>query len=188
MALSPSEFEALYRAHAPEILGYLCRRSAGHDAQDLLAETFLIAWRRRDDLPGPTQRRAWLFGTARRLLLASGRGGLAVVLTDSVDTWSGPEPSGTEADDPTSQIVRTALAALPETDRELLTMTVWEGLQVVEAARVLGLTASAARVRLHRARVRLAADPRIADLILPSGAGQRAGARAGGDQVCANPL
>lgn len=170
MSLSRDEFEALYRAHAPEILGYLRRRGAGEDAQDLLADTFLVAWRRRDDLPETALRRAWLFGTARRLLLAHRRGTQTAIPTDRADSWVTP---ATTDDDATAaaEVVRSALAELPEVDRELLTMTVWERLPVVEAGAVLGLSASAARVRLHRARSRLAADPRLSGL-LPETAGR----------------
>ena len=163
MTLSRDEFEALYRAHAPEILGYLRRRGAGEDAPDLLADTFLTAWRRRDDLPDAAKRRAWLFGTARRLLLAARRGLPVTIPTELTDRWIAPEAPDDNLR--TAAVVRTVLAGLPEADRELLTMTVWEHLPVVEAGAVLGLTASAARVRLHRARTRLAADPRIAGLV-----------------------
>lgn len=161
MAVTREEFATLYRTHAPEILGYLLRRGAADDAQDLLAETFLIAWRRRDDLPAPEQRRAWLFGTARRLLLAHHRTAdyhLSVV--EIVATEASSEPSG-ERD----EIVRDILAELPADDRDLLTLTVWEGLTVAEAGQVLGLQPTAARVRLHRLRRRLSADPRLACLI-----------------------
>lgn len=163
MALTRDEFEPLYRMHAPEILGYLRRRGAGEDAQDLLADTFLTAWRRRDDLPDASLRRAWLFGTARRLLLAHGRQHRAVLLADP----DGPRtlvPPADEADFG-ADLVREALAGLPDIDRELLTMTVWERLPVVEAGAALGLQPSAARVRLHRIRRRLASDPRLIGLL-----------------------
>lgn len=162
MGLSRAEFEALYKSHAPEILGYLRRRGAGDNAQDLLADTFLTAWRRRDDLPAIAQRRAWLFGTARRLLLALHRDATPALPASLLENWSPPRAA---VDDGSADAVRTVLAELPEADRELLTMTVWERLPVVEAGAVLGLNASAARVRLHRIRGRLAKDPRIAALL-----------------------
>lgn len=163
MTLSREEFEALYRTYAPEILGYLRRRGAGDDAQDLLADTFLTGWRRRDDLPEATLRRAWLFGVARRLLLARGRRQQPSALIEASDVRTVPAAAGDDAD--AQEVVRAALADLPDIDRELLTMTVWERLPVVEAGAVLGLKASAARVRLHRVRRRLALDPRLATLL-----------------------
>lgn len=162
MGLSRAEFEALYQSHAPEILGYLRRRGAGANAQDLLADTFLTAWRRRDDLPDAAQRRAWLFGTARRLLLALHREMTPVLSANLLEGWGSPQAA---VDDGSADVVRAVLAELPEADRELLTMTAWERLPVVEAGAVLGLTASAARVRLHRIRGRLAKDPRITGLL-----------------------
>lgn len=164
MALSRDDFEALYRTHAPEILGYLRRRGAGEDAQDLLADTFLTAWRRREDLPEATLRRAWLFGTARRLLMALHRGTQAAALAAATHarlTADAASPSGDSA----TEVVRGALADLSEVDRDLLTMTVWERLPVVDAGAALGLSPSAARVRLHRVRRRLAADPRLSGLL-----------------------
>lgn len=173
--LSRQEFESLYRSHAAEILGYLRRRGAGDDAEDLLADTFLTAWRRRHDLPDADLRRAWLFGTARRLLLARHRENRAMVPTAQAEMWTDAAASDREDDGRAADVVRTALSALPEVDRELLTMTVWERLPVSEAGKVLGLRPSAARVRLHRVRRRLAADPRVSGL-LAADAGELPGA------------
>ncbi len=182
MGLSRDEFESLYRAHASEILGYLRRRGAGEDAQDLLAETFLTAWRRRHALPDADLRRAWLFGTARRLLLALHRGKQFTVLTGEAETWAAGPPDP-DHDDRNADVVRAALADLPEVDRELLTMTVWERLPVVDAGAALGLTASAARVRLHRVRRRLASDPRLFELLDAAGADPPAVLEAAADRA-----
>lgn len=168
--LDADGFEALYRRHAAEVFGYLARRIGAEDATDLVAETFLTAWRRRSQLPNPHARRAWLFGTARRLLLAHYRQPRSEAL---------PEPdllaarrlaaaaAGRGEADPDA-VVLAVLAELPEPDRELLTMTAWEGLSVAEAGAALGLRPGAARVRLLRLRRRLAADPRIAPLLAPA--------------------
>jgi RNA polymerase sigma-70 factor (ECF subfamily) len=161
--ISSADFEDLYRSHAPSILGYLRRRANPDDAADLLAETFLTAWRRRSDLPGAEQRRAWLFGTARRVLLAHYRHP-APTPVDSIEL---PQPSVPALGEASADLVRTVLAELSEPDRELLTLTVWEHLSVAEAGQVLGLTSGAARVRLHRIRQRLAADPRLLALVDP---------------------
>jgi RNA polymerase sigma-70 factor (ECF subfamily) len=160
-AISSADFEELYRAHAGEILGYLSRRADASDAADLLAETFLCAWRRRSDLPAPDQRRAWLFTTARRLLLAHYRH----PAPRPVPTVEPRQPSPAITDGLNTDIVAAVLAELREHDRELLTLTVWEHLPVVEAGRILGLSGGAARVRLHRIRQRLAADPRLVGLV-----------------------
>lgn len=120
MAISPTEFETLYRANAANILGYLRRRGAGDDAQDLLSETFLVAWRRREALPAPDLQRAWLFSTARRLRLAHQRQHQPA--PGLIDAAAAPS-RGTHTDTTAADAVHAALAKLNETDRELLTLT-----------------------------------------------------------------
>lgn len=164
MGMQRQEFGELYRTHAGELLGYLRRRGARDAAPDLVAETFLTAWRRRSDLTQEDTRRAWLFGTARRLLLAHHRTSQQVTPTEHLDHLPSRRPDA-PADSRRGDLVRQALTRLPEVDRELLTLTVWERLPIVEAAVVVGLSANAARVRLHRARKRLADDPTLRDAI-----------------------
>lgn len=62
------------------------------------------------------------------------------------------------------EAVRRALDALSDVDRELITLTTWERLSPAEAARVVGITANTARVRLHRARARLGRHPALQSL------------------------
>ena len=71
-AITTEEFEQLYGDTVRAVLAYVRRRTSG-DVDDLVAEAYAVAWRRRDDLPVPMLRRAWLFGVARTLLLADGR-------------------------------------------------------------------------------------------------------------------
>jgi RNA polymerase sigma-70 factor (ECF subfamily) len=163
--LSPQEFEELFRRTAPEVQGYLLRR-VGDDAQDLLSEVYLTAWRRRADLPGPEHLRAWLFNTARRLILAqareAGRRRTAARLA-SVDAH--PTPWDEQSDRLRRETIRAALSDLNDIDQELLTLTTWERLTPHEAAVVVGLRPGTARVRLHRARAQLARDPRVAAML-----------------------
>lgn len=70
--MSSAEFEELYRATVADLFGYVRRRTSG-DAEDLVAEAYATAWRRRRDLPPALLRRAWLFGVARTLLNADTR-------------------------------------------------------------------------------------------------------------------
>ncbi|MBB6625719.1 sigma-70 family RNA polymerase sigma factor [Nocardioides sp. KIGAM211] len=171
--VTPEAFEELFRATAPEVLRYL-RRRVGVEADDLLGEVFVIAWQRRGDLPAPELHRAWLFGVARRLVLAQVRR-QAAVRHATRDLARRDEASGAAEHAPSPDdrdaVVHRALAALPEQDRELLMLTVWEGLTVAEAAVSLDLRPGTARVRLHRARRRLADDPEVARLVEQVGAG-----------------
>ena len=74
MAMTPDErFQALYEAHAGAVLSYARRRAARADADDVLAEVFLVAWRRLEEVPRERER-VWLLGVARRALANQRRG------------------------------------------------------------------------------------------------------------------
>ncbi|MFI6291372.1 RNA polymerase sigma factor [Nonomuraea sp. NPDC050790] len=151
-------FEELYAAQYPDILAYIRRRTDCHeDAADAIAETFSIAWRRLDDVPEGRRARLWLYGVARKVVAnghraRSRRGELVERLGAQLAQWA--EASGPE--DVTD--VRAAFARLSPEDREVLALAGWEGLSSAEIATVLGCSRGAARIRLHRARKRLAGE------------------------------
>ena len=151
----PQLFEELFRRHYPAVRGYALRRTSPEAAQDAVAETFLVAWRRFDDVPEDAL--PWLFGVARRVLAnqrrASGRGEALQQRLAGV----GADASDLEASVTESEVVRAALARLSERDREALMLVAWHGLSGKRAARAAGCTRAAFDVRLHRARRRLAA-------------------------------
>ena len=155
--LTPEGFEELYRSTAPSLYGYL-RRQTILDCEDLVAEVYATAWRRRTDLPAAGLRRAWLFGVARNLVLAEqrrwGREQLAAELAARL-----PGPEGATLDDDLAADVAAALERLRPDDRELVQLVEWEGLSPAEVAIVLGVRPGTVRVRLHRARRLLASDP-----------------------------
>lgn len=151
-------FTELMNDHGRAVLGYLTRRTdPAHDAADLMAEVFVVAWRRLVEVPRePDQARAWLLGTARGTLAnhrrsAVRRGQLAVRLRQHLQT----QPD-TVLDD-TGSLVRSALDGLSDDDRELLTLIAWDEMSPSQAATILGLSPAATRKRLERARVRLRA-------------------------------
>jgi RNA polymerase sigma factor (sigma-70 family) len=153
-----ARFEELYGGTRISVLGYLARRSrTREDAADLLAEVYLIAWRRIDDVPAGDEARLWLFGVARRVLANHHRrvrteSGLAAALEASLR--SVPLILDTDAD-PRADAVTDALVRLSAKDRELLTLSAWEDLSPAEIAVVLGQRVGVVRVRLHRARKNL---------------------------------
>ena len=154
-----AEFEALFLGTRASLLAYLTRRARPEDAADLLAEVYLVAWRRRAQLPSGEER-LWLYGVARRLLSQHHR--LSLGRRDVEEaTRIAPVPDPHDGDDRRSEAVRQALESLSEVDRELITLTSWERLSAADAGRVVGISAGAARVRLHRARARLARHPRL---------------------------
>ncbi|MFC4116704.1 RNA polymerase sigma factor [Nonomuraea zeae] len=160
-------FEEIYDAHYPDILAYVRRRTSSHeDAADILAETFTIAWRRLDDVPPDRAARLWLYGVARRVL-ANGRRAesrhseLVERLGAQLALWA--EAAGPDGAEESAE-VRAAFLRLKPGDRELLALTGWEGLSSDEIATVLDCSRGAVRLRLHRARKRLARELQAAGL------------------------
>jgi RNA polymerase sigma factor (sigma-70 family) len=154
-AAHATRFRTLFDAEYRSILQYCLRRvDEPEDAADVLAETFLVAWRRFDDVPAGKDARFWLYGVARRVLANARRGEqrrdrLAERLRDHLRTAERPVAVSA------GEELRVLLAGLDDDDRELLTLIAWEDLTPAEAGRVLGISAGTARVRLHRARRRL---------------------------------
>lgn len=170
-------FERLYLATRADLLAHLHRRTGGwaggaSEAADLLAQVYLVAWRRRDALPPQGQQRPWLYGIARLVLAEHhrtrpGHAALDDLTEQQVVTGRGAPADDPHAGGPSEQVaaLRRALADLPDADRELLLLTVWDGMSSAEAARSLGISAGAARVRLHRARHRLRSNDVLAVLL-----------------------
>lgn len=149
-----SRFEAMYRACYHDLLTYALRRTARPEvAADVVADTFLVAWRRIRDVP-PDQARLWLFGVARKVLAGHYRQDrrrvdLAVRLRAELRHVE------VEADSADHDL-KAAFASLSESDQEILRLVAWEGLTAEQLAQTLGCSANAARIRLHRARRRFA--------------------------------
>jgi RNA polymerase sigma-70 factor, ECF subfamily len=157
-----ARFEDLHRRAFRPLSAYALRRASPEDAADVVGETLLVAWRRLDDVPAPPDDVPWLYGVARNVLAnqrrATRRRSAAVDrLTAELRTARREGPDASLAD---------ALRRLPEDQQELLRLVAWEGLQPRELAVVLGCTANAAAIRLHRARAALRqalADERIGE-------------------------
>ncbi len=150
-------FEALYRGYYDQILCFVARRSDPQTARDVTADTFLAAWRRIDTLHSAKEP-AWLYVTARKLLANAYRGKDRRVRLDQ-RLQSQPR---SDADDPADRVTdklfaRHLFEMLPPQDREVLALTEWEQLDIGTAAQVAGCSPATFRVRLHRARRRLAA-------------------------------
>jgi len=155
--LAQIRFGRIYRDQGRAILAYALRRVEDpEDAADVVAETFLVAWRRLDEVPNDARARLWLFGVARRVIANRHRAErrrtrLGERLAESLRTElaTKPAPAGKGAE------VLRAMGGLGDDDRELLLLVSWEELSPGEAAKVLGISSLAARSRLHRARRRL---------------------------------
>ncbi|MDQ1436694.1 MAG: hypothetical protein QOK43_323 [Acidimicrobiaceae bacterium] len=147
-------FEALYARFADHVFRYAVRRSANEaDAEDVLAETFAVCWRRLGDVPAGKEL-PWLYGVARRVLANQRRSSgrldrlRARLQSEQIVGRSGTAEDGMALD---------VLDRLPEGDQEVLRLALWEGLAPSEIAVVLGVTENAVYIRLHRARQRFAA-------------------------------
>jgi RNA polymerase sigma factor (sigma-70 family) len=168
-----AQFEQLYRRQAGRVLAYALRRTSPAVADDVVAEVFLVAWRRLDDMPADEV--AWLLGVARRVLANRRRGDRRATalhdrlafehrdLTSDASAASAASAAGDAGDGDTrgaggvDERVLTALGRLAERDRELLMLIAWEDLSHAEVAQVLGVRRGTVAVRLHRARQQLAA-------------------------------
>jgi len=148
-------FERLFASTYGPVRAYVLRRAPAELSEDVLSEVYLVAWRRFDSLGGDPL--PWLFGVARRVLANQLRSerrrralGERLRSPDrSESRWRAPEGLRPE--------LAAAVAALSEPEREALLLVAWEGLSSARAAKAAGCSAAAFRVRLHRARRRLAA-------------------------------
>jgi RNA polymerase sigma-70 factor (ECF subfamily) len=148
---------ALYDAHHRQVHAYAMRRGDRQVADEIVTDTFMVAWRRMADIPHSPL--PWLLGVARNLIQENfRRSARQASVEDEFRAWvATDEPVASDPADVVADRdgVLTALAQLDEEDRELLTLIAWHGLSTAEAAEVIGCTTGTCAVRLHRARRRL---------------------------------
>ena len=150
-----ARFEVLVRDELLEPLRrFLARRTDPATADDVLAETLLVCWRRLDDLPDPAL--PWAYGVARNCLANAERAtrrqervSARVAIVDPPREATDAAPAGRD------DALHDALARLRPEDAELLRLWAWEQLTPAEIAAVLDVTSNAVSIRLHRARGRL---------------------------------
>lgn len=155
-----TRLRSLVEGNEAEVLSYALRRvPSREDAADVVAETFLVAWRRIDQMPTGDDARLWLFGVARNQVANLNRGELRRGRLSGRlrQDLAAAGPARMEPQDDVEVEVLEALSSLPEGDREILTLFAWEGLRPAEIAQAMGLRQPAARSRLHRAKQRLKA-------------------------------
>ena len=166
---SPSprdRFAALFGRHYRQVYAYAVSRAGRDPADDIVSDTFLVAWRRFDTIPDDPL--PWLLGVARNIVHERHRDAARQLrLRSQVPS----EVEGDVAEAVTERAATlSALDSLGAADRELLTLVGWHGLATREAARVVGCSAATFLVRLHRARKRF--EQALADqsalVIVPS--------------------
>ena len=152
------DFNHLYETYAADVYRFsLWLAGEDADAEDITSETFVRAWSRRDDIRTETLK-AYLFAIARNLYLEGRR--KSERHTALEDVYPDPSPGPDRLLETRMDLERVweVLRNLPEDDRAAFIMRAEHGLSYEEIARVLGLSLSSAKVKVHRVRRRLLTD------------------------------
>ena len=157
---APARFAAIFDRHATVIHRYLVRRIGPADADELLGETFRVAFEKRASFDVErVNARPWLYGIATNLLAKHRRsearrvraiarlGGQRTISIDPADTAIEPADAADRL-----RRVADAITRLPESDRDVVVLFVWEGLAYDDIATALSIPVGTVRSRLHRVR------------------------------------
>ncbi|MGJ6960613.1 RNA polymerase sigma factor [Streptosporangium sp. G11] len=155
----PEAFAAVFHRHAPDIKRYVTRRLGTDAAEDVVAETFLAAFRGRDGYdPAQPSARPWLYGIATNLIRRHKRvevRQLRVLERTGVDPVTVPFTERSDerlSADAARRRLAAALARLPAGHRDVLLLVTWGGLTYPEAAQATGVPVGTVRSRVNRAR------------------------------------
>jgi len=140
-------FDALYARFARGVHAVLATRVRASEAEDLVQDVFVCAWRARGELREPDRVGAWLFTIARREALAAQRCRVPSALLP--DDLAAPEVTGSAERDEAERVLA-ALRHLPEAYRETLSLRLLGELSGIEIARLTGMTHGSVRVNLHK--------------------------------------
>jgi RNA polymerase sigma-70 factor (ECF subfamily) len=154
MSADTDWFTEVVREHSTALVRYFARRGPRQDAEDLAADVFATAWRRRTDVPREAVL-PWLYRTAGFTLANHSRKHLDVPVNDVPESGAVRVDSDPELSVLFDAELRGALASVGERDRQILLLHAWEGLDGAELAEVLGISRSGADAALSRARKRL---------------------------------
>jgi RNA polymerase sigma-70 factor (ECF subfamily) len=162
-ALCPAEqakFTELYSRYAKLVQAYCTRRLARSVVADAVADTFLVAWRRLDQIGDVDTALPWLYGTAYRVVSDYWRSSARArnAMPRLVDVSDGSPTETTVIGREDRDLALLALSRLDAVDREILLLELWEGLSHADVAEALGIKPQAARQRAYRARRNLAAE------------------------------
>ncbi|MGZ6543777.1 MAG: RNA polymerase sigma factor [Actinomycetota bacterium] len=172
-SLGYGRWETLYASHVDQVFAYACRRVGVVDAADVVADTFLVAWRRLGDVPDDAL--PWLYAAARNVVNNARR---AEIRRDALRSRLAAAELRVSHDDPAPAVearadILAAMRLLPAPEREALMLVAWEDLEPRRAAAVMGCTPGTFAVRVHRGRRHLKeilasseVDAQAADLAL----------------------
>lgn len=159
MTACDARFAEIYRTFSRRLHAYCMRRTTPDRVDDAVAEVFLVAWRRIDDVPAGDEALPWLYAVAYRVLGNQWRGeSRRRKLADKLAEVGVNPVSSTEdlivAGEQTQQVLR-AISLLKRTDQEILKLATWEELSHSDIATVLGISQGAVKQRLYAARKNL---------------------------------
>ena len=159
---SEQRYRRLFDRHHREVYAYCRRRADADSAADAAAETFLVAWRRVDDVPDGDAALGWLYGVARRVLAnefrRTKRSRRLLIRLSRVDPVRDPTPEVLVVRREQDTEVLAALAQLRTEDQELLRLALWEEAPHAQIAAVLGCSTQAVTQRIYRATRRAAKE------------------------------
>jgi RNA polymerase sigma factor (sigma-70 family) len=160
----PECFAAVFDRYYPQIHGFAARRLGQGLADDVAAETFLIAFAARGRYDGSrADARPWLYGIASNLVARHHRAeqrryrAMARTGTDEISEGYADQVAGRLDAQARRAPLAAALAGVADGDRDVLLLVAWAGLTSQEAGQALGIPAGTARSRLHRARKQIRA-------------------------------
>lgn len=154
-----AHFERLYETHHPAIQSYCFRRLAPFDANDAVAEVFLVAWRRIEDAPIGGGELPWLYGISRNVVSnaqrSARRSGRLKAKLSGLGAPAHPGPETQLVQSAEAREALEALATLRPDIQEIVKLRTWEELSVDEIAGIVDLSVRAVESRLTRARRKL---------------------------------
>lgn len=166
-ATKSERLDALYNAHFKAIRAYCARRLPAQETNDAVAEVFLTAWARIDDIPAGEGALPYLYGIARYKVAHARRStSRRARLRQRALSVAAVEPAGPESIVMASveaDAVDRALERLRPRDQEIIRLRAWEELTTAQIAAALGIASGTAAKRLSRALDRLAAQLRRLD-------------------------
>jgi RNA polymerase sigma-70 factor (ECF subfamily) len=159
---STQQYRRLFERHHREVYGYCRRRTDAQTAADAAAETFVVAWRRLDDVPDGDAALGWLYGVARRVLAnefrRTQRSRRLLTRLRRNDPAPDPTPEVVVLRRERDEKVLAAMTQLRPEDQELLRLALWEQVPHAEIAAILGCSTQAATQRIYRATRRVAKE------------------------------
>jgi RNA polymerase sigma factor (sigma-70 family) len=160
--VADQRFREMYRATERDVLAYFLRRTDATSARDGAAETFLVAWRRIDDVPPGDESLPWLYGVARRVLANQRRSHKRYAALgrklSSIGEPADPSPEVIVLRRSEDQEILNAVERLRPEDQEILKLAVWEELPHRQIAEMIGTSAHAITQRIYRITRQLAGE------------------------------